>query len=107
MAGRREVNGSCVLASVARGLAPTPKPRGIVIRDNLGSHEAKAVRRAIRTTGATLLFVAKYAPDLNPIEQLFAKVKLWPRNAAKRTRDALLQCRRPNPRHHLSSRTRK
>ena len=51
--------------------------------------EAKAVRRAIRAAGATLLFLPKYSPDRNPIEQLFAKLKHWPRTAAERTRDAV------------------
>jgi transposase len=43
--------------------------------DNLGSHKGKAVRRAIRLAGAKLFFLPKYSPDLNPIEQLFAKLK--------------------------------
>ena len=43
--------------------------------DNLGSHRGKAVRSAIRKTGAKLLFLAKYSPDLNPIEQVFSKLK--------------------------------
>ena len=57
--------------------------------DNLGSHKTKAVRRAIRAAGATLFFLPKYSPDLNPIEQLFAKLKHWLRNAAERTRDTV------------------
>jgi Transposase and inactivated derivatives len=56
---------------------------------NLGSHKNKAVRRAIRAAGATLLFLPKYSPDLNPIEQLFSKLKHGLRHAAERTRDAL------------------
>jgi Transposase and inactivated derivatives len=70
-------------------LAPTLKPRDIVIMDNLGSHKNKAVRRAIRAAGAMLLFLPKYSPDLNPIEQLFSKLKHGLRHAAERTRDAL------------------
>jgi transposase len=57
--------------------------------DNLGSHKSKAVRRAIRAVGARLLFLPKYSPDLNPIEQLFAKLKHWLRKAAGRTTDAV------------------
>lgn len=83
------VNGTCCLASVERGLAPTPKPRDIVIIDNLDSHEAKAVRRVIHATGAALLPVAAYSPDLNPIDRLFAKLNHWLRTAAEPTRDAL------------------
>ena len=48
-----------------------------------------ALRQAIRAAGATLLFLPKYSPDLNPIEQLFAKLKHWLRHAAERTRDTL------------------
>ncbi len=43
--------------------------------DNLGSHKGKAVRRIIRAVGAKLIFLPKYSPDLNPIEQVFAKLK--------------------------------
>ncbi len=57
--------------------------------DNLGSHKSAAVRQAIRATGARLLFLPKYSPDLNPIEQLFAKLKHWLRKAAQRTADAV------------------
>jgi putative transposase len=52
---------------------PTLKPGDVVILDNLGSHKGKAVRRAIRDVGARLVFLPKYSPDLNPIEQVFAK----------------------------------
>ena len=68
---------------------PTLKPGDIVIMDNLGSHKSNAVRRAIRAAGARLFFLPKYSPDLNPIEQLFAKLKHWLRKAAKRTADAV------------------
>ena len=54
---------------------PTLKPGDVVILDNLGSHKGKAVRKAIRDVGARLVFLPKYSPDLNPIEQVFAKFK--------------------------------
>jgi putative transposase len=57
--------------------------------DNLGSHKSNAVRRAIRAAGAHLFFLPKYSPDLNPIEQFFAKLKHWLRKAARRTTEAL------------------
>ena len=56
-------------------LVPTLRPGDIVVMDNLGSHKGKAVRRAIRAAGARLLFLPKYSPDLNPIEQVFSKLK--------------------------------
>ncbi len=59
---------------VAQVLTATFAPGDIVI-DNVGSHKSQAVRRAIRQAGAKLLFMPKYSPDLNPIEQFFAKLK--------------------------------
>ena len=66
-------------------LAPTLAKGDIVILDNLGSHKGKAARRAIRAAGAHLLFLPPYSPDLNPIEQLFAKLKHLIRKAEPRT----------------------
>jgi putative transposase len=60
-----------------------------VILDNLGSHKGKAVRQAIRTVGARLLFLRKYSADLNPIEQVFAKFKTLLRKAGARTYEAI------------------
>jgi transposase len=67
---------------------PALKPGDIVIIDNLGSHKAKTVRRAIRAAGAKLFFLPPYSPDLNPIKQAFAKLKTLLRKAAKRTVEA-------------------
>ena len=69
-------------------LVPTLNPGDIVIMDNLGSHKGQAVRKAIRAAGAKLLFLPPYSPDLNPIEQVFAKLKLLLRKAAERTHEA-------------------
>lgn len=66
-------------------MAPTLQPDDIVVMDNLGSHRSKAVRRAIRATGAKLFLLPKYSPDLNPIEMLFSKLKDWLREAAARS----------------------
>lgn len=68
---------------------PVLRPRDIVIPDNIGSHRSKAVRQLIRSVGAGLSFLPKYSPDLNPIEQVFAKLKHLLRNAAARTVDAV------------------
>ena len=64
---------------------PVLKPGDIVVMDNLGSHKSVAVRDAIRAVGARLWFLPAYSPDLNPIEQAFAKIKHWMRHAQKRT----------------------
>ncbi|MFQ5696471.1 MAG: IS630 family transposase [Terriglobia bacterium] len=79
------VDGASFLAYVEQLLVPTLKPGDIVIMDNLGSHKGKAVRRAIRKAKAKLLFLPPYSPDLNPIEQAFAKLKTLLRKAAERT----------------------
>jgi transposase len=68
---------------------PTLKPGDVVILDNLGSHKDKAVRRAIRDVGARLVFLPKYSPDLNPIEQVFAKFKTLLRKAGARSYEAI------------------
>ena len=81
------INGLCFRAYVDQILLPTLKPGDIVIADNLGSHKSKAVRQAIRQAGARLWFLPKYSPDLNPIEQAFAKIKHWMRLAQRRSID--------------------
>jgi len=83
------INGERFLAYVTKFLIPTLKPDDIVVADNLGSHKGKAVRKAIRSAGARLLFLPKYSPDLNPIEQVFAKLKTLVRKAEPRTFDAV------------------
>jgi transposase len=85
------INGERFLAYVEQFLVPTPKPNDIVILDNLGSHKGKVVRRAIRNVGARLVFLPKYSPDLNPIEQVFAKFKTLLRKAGARSYEALSQ----------------
>ena len=62
----------------------------IVVMDNLGSHKVAGVRQAIEAVGATLIYLPPYSPDLNPIEQLFAKLKALLRKAAARTFEALI-----------------
>jgi transposase len=93
------INGEWFKAYVEQVLVPTLKKGDIVIMDNLGSHKGKAIRQAIRKAGAHLLFLPPYSPDLNPIEQVFAKLKTLLRKAAERTVEAtwrrigtLLEC---------------
>jgi putative transposase len=77
------INEVSFLAYVEQQLVRTLHPGDIVIMDNLGSHKSKAVRTAIRAAGARLWFLPPYSPDLNPIEQVFAKIKHWMRMAQK------------------------
>jgi transposase len=83
------INGERFRAYVEQFLVPALRPDDIVVADNLGSHKGKAVRKAIRSAGAHLLLLPKYSPDLNPIEQVFAKLKTLVRKAAPRTFDAV------------------
>jgi transposase len=85
------INGEAFLAYVRTFLVPTLREGDVVVMDNLGSHRGKPVRRAIRQAGARLVFLPKYSPDLNPIEQVFAKLKHELRKAQARSYDALLQ----------------
>lgn len=78
------INGPCFQAYVQQLLVPTLQPGDIVIMDNLGSHKSKTVREAITAAGARLWYLPPYSPDLNPIEQAFAKIKHWMRTAQKR-----------------------
>ena len=82
------INGESFLAYVEQVLVPTLSQGDIVIMDNLGSHKGKAVRHAIRAAGAKLFFLPQYSPDLNPIEQVFAKLKTLLRKAGERTVEA-------------------
>jgi transposase len=86
------LNGDLFLAYVRQHLAPTLQPGDIVIMDNLSSHKRVGVRAAIEAAGATLLFLPPYSPDLNPIEQAFAKFKWLLKSAAQRTIADLWRC---------------
>jgi transposase len=70
-------------------LAKALRPGDIVIMDNLAAHKVAGVRQAIKACGATLLYLPPYSPDLNPIENAFAKLKAHARKAAARTIEAL------------------
>lgn len=83
------VNGVIFRAYVEQVLAPTLRAGDILILDNLPSHKVAGVREAIEAQGAQILYLPPYSPDLNPIEQAFAKLKAILRKAAERTREGL------------------
>ena len=85
------INGERFLAWVQQALVPTLVPGDIVIMDNLGSHKVAGVGEAIKAAGATVQYLPPYSPDLNPIEQVFAKLKAILRRIAARSVDALSQ----------------
>jgi transposase len=76
-------------AYVAQFLAPTLCPGDVVVMDNLAAHKMTGIREAIAAVGASVLYLPPYSPDLNPIEQVFAKLKALLRKAATRSREAL------------------
>ena len=83
------IDGESFATYVDKVLLPTLRQGDIVIMDNLGSHRGKIIRQLIRSAGAKLFLLPKYSPDLNPIEQVFAKLKHLLRKAGARTIDAV------------------
>ena len=83
------IDGETFRIYVEKVLVPTLQAGEIVIMDNLSSHKGRAVRQLIRAAGAKLFFLPKYSPDLNPIEQVFAKLKHLLRKRAARTVEAV------------------
>ena len=83
------MNGEVFLAYVEQCLVPTLRRGDIVVMDNLRAHKVPGVGGAIEKARATVRYLPKYSPDLNPIEQLFAKFKAWLRKVAARTYKAL------------------
>jgi transposase len=73
------------LAYLEQCLRPTLRRGDVVIIDNLPAHKGDAVEQAIKAARASLLYLPKYSPDLNPIEQAFSKLKALLRKAAERT----------------------
>jgi transposase len=85
------MDGASFLAYVENFLAPTLRQGDVVVMDNLPAHKVAGVKQAIERAGATLRYLPAYSPDLNPIEQVFAKLKAALRKAAARTFDALIE----------------
>ena len=79
------MNGAVFRAYVEQMLGPALRPGDIVIMDNLSAHKVDGVRQAIEAHGAELIYLPPYSPDLNPIEQLFARLKALLRKEAART----------------------
>lgn len=89
---------------------PTFKPGDAVVMGSLGSHKSRSLRAAIRTVCAKPFFFPPYSPDLNPIEQVFAKLKRLLREAEERTVEhtwqrigQLLQCFAPDESRHIKN----
>ncbi|GAC1667129.1 MAG: hypothetical protein PVS2B1_25400 [Candidatus Dormibacteraceae bacterium] len=89
------INGAAFVAWVEQFLAPELKAGDIVVMDNLGSHKVAGVRQAIEAAGARLRYLPPYSPDLNPIEQVFSKLKAMLRRAQARSVEGLWEEDRP------------
>ncbi len=83
------MTGKAFRAYVEQFLAPTLSPGDVVVMDNLAAHKVAGIREAIAAVGASVLYLPPYSPDLNPIEQTFAKLKALLRKASARTRETL------------------
>ena len=83
------LDGPSFLAYVEQVLVPTLRKGDIVFMDNLRTHKVDGVRQAIEAAGAEVRDLPAYSPDLNPIEQAFAKLKAALRKGAARTIEAL------------------
>jgi hypothetical protein len=84
------IDGAAFDAFVTQRLVPTLRPGQIVVLDNLSVHKSPRARAAIAATGARLVFLPTYSPDLNPIELAFAKIKPQLRRAEARAFDAVV-----------------
>ncbi len=85
------MNGEAFRTYLREVLAPTLEPGDTVVMDNLSAHKVKGVREIIEATGARILYLPPYSPDLNPIEQMFAKLKAMLRKAAERSVDGIIK----------------
>jgi transposase len=83
------VNAEVFEAFVGQVLVPTLRPGDIVVLDNLSSHKRERTRQLIRSASAEVWFLPPYSPDLNPIENVFSKIKQCLRSLACRSREAL------------------
>jgi transposase len=83
------VNADVFEAFVGQVLVPTLAAGDVVVMDNLSSHRRSRTRELIQACGAQVLYLPPYSPDLNPIENVFSKVKQRLRTLSCRTRDTL------------------
>jgi len=84
-------DGDIFLAYVEQVLCPQLQAGEVVVMDNLSAHKVKGIRELIEASGADLLYLPPYSPDLNPIEKAWSKLKQWLRSAKARTAEALEQ----------------
>src|SRR6266496_2855400 len=79
------ITGQLFRAYVGQCLVPTLRRGDIVVMDNLHAHKVAGIEEAIEKVGATVRYLPKYSPDLNPIEMSYSKFKAHLRKVAERT----------------------
>jgi transposase len=84
------VNGEQFKHYITTNLVPALHKGDIGIMDNLSSHKAAGIKEAVEKAGATVMYIPPYSPDLNPIEEMWSKLKAYLRKAKARTNDGLL-----------------
>lgn len=85
------MNGRIFETSIETQLVPTLSKGDVVILDNVGFHKSPKAQELVRATGAWLLFLPPYSPDLNPIEMAYSKLKTLLRKRAARSFDAIAE----------------
>ena len=83
------MHGAAFLAYVEQVLAPTLSPGDTVVVDNLSAHKVVAIEPLIKARGAEVLYLPPYSPDLNPIEEMWSKLKSILKAEGARTRRTL------------------
>ena len=81
--------GNHAVVHLETDLLPHLNGNSVLIKDNMKSHHAKAVRNLLDSSGVRCIYLPPYSPDLNPIEKLWSKVKAFLRKFKARTLDAL------------------
>lgn len=71
-------------------LCPELEPSSIVVLDNLRQHKSAEATKSIEAAGSRMAFLPPYSPDLNPIENLFSKIKQVVRKIKPRTYEHLV-----------------
>ena len=85
------LNGELFTEYMKNCLAPTLKAGEVVMMDNLSSHKVAGLEEIVRERGARIEYLPQYSPDLNPVENMWSKVKAYLRQAKERTKEALFE----------------
>ncbi len=83
--GEWATNGEIFLEFIEKCLCPVLQSRHVVIMDNVAFHKISGAKEAIESTGAKLIYLPPYSPDLNPIELMWSKIKICLRKESART----------------------